>query len=906
MKLRDYKFIGQTDLRRLGDWADWEEDKFITWIQNKMNLGQHIHKRFMAIYEMILNEKQKEATEIQHEIQDERETIDPISSQLEKIPIDEMKHYVDYSDFSKNRGHMIRSLNIRNLGQLYSYVYVEKPRRPCKEAAKRWQAYIIEHYKDIISKWNEANTVMLLPQTINTDSTPIDNITTAIKDLIIILKDRQTDKKYYKALKNDPNITGDNAIAVLDLYYNKKKSLREIESEPGFTGAGVVKNKLIKAFLAGYRICGNLQINQTLIDMQRNIRNFYVYDNEEKLIAFYGKGNEEIFNDLGLDHVTILDDIRFIIPQGSKNTYTKLGESAISVLRESVVPLDKDTILARIERCDKMSKVKEDYDVTFIDNLLACSKIIEKTLDHDSGTNLYRIQSQYLLTNLEKMMRIIYDAKEPISKNEALDRFEELYHVRPTVNTSILTQKGFSYGATKWQYGAGLKPKETFIREYVQEKIIFYWSDLLNAYNGPKENERSIRTTITRHCFVDTKDANHFCLKESVEDYPQFTWSNPTREGLSNWILNQMKNALDGRDAITFEGLTKIIQEKAKGTEYERNLKQNIKFTIEQYSGFDQPFLYEDSLVRRNEPKFNKTDFQIIGRKGGKYPYYVQIRSIISNEIKKTDSGRISLVEAIEIINSNLDEPQGRNTILRALQNRHLGPIGVEVRNIDGTVFIIKTDSKIKAEPTYVVQEQAKEDTDNVPNLKVVDVDVPRSPITSRLKIDWGLLTQKLKNELRFYCRWMQRENVDYDVAINDFVSFLKGAHNENLNHKLPQSLFEYWFASTDALDRSRYVCDLSIFYEALFREIRYSTDDTYVRKEGLIDWALDYPWTAMKVRYMKWAGEPKGFDRIFNDIHDKRNKFAHGESVELNSLETANAIVDYVALYIMTLAKCG
>ena len=60
MKLRDYKFIGQTDLRRLGDWADWEEDKFITWIQNKMNLGQHIHKRFMAIYEMIMKSKRKQ------------------------------------------------------------------------------------------------------------------------------------------------------------------------------------------------------------------------------------------------------------------------------------------------------------------------------------------------------------------------------------------------------------------------------------------------------------------------------------------------------------------------------------------------------------------------------------------------------------------------------------------------------------------------------------------------------------------------------------------------------------------------------------------------------------------------------------------------------------------------------
>ena len=98
------------------------------------------------------------------------------------------------------------------------------------------------------------------------------------------------------------------------------------------------------------------------------------------------------------------------------------------------------------------------------------------------------------------------------------------------------------------------------------------------------------------------------------------------------------------------------------------------------------------------------------------------------------------------------------------------------------------------------------------------------------------------------------------------------------------------------------YVSNLALFYEALLSEIKYQKDGIRIRKKGLGDWAMEYPTMARNM------GLPsrltKGFDRIFCDLYFKRNKFAHGEPVEMSSSDTAKTISDFVALYIFTVAK--
>ena len=72
-------------------------------------------------------------------------------------------------------------------------------------------------------------------------------------------------------------------------------------------------------------------------------------------------------------------------------------------------------------------------------------------------------------------------------------------------------------------------------------------------------------------------------------------------------------------------------------------------------------------------------------------------------------------------------------------------------------------------------------------------------------------------------------------------------------------------------------------------------------RTKGLADMALHFSGLPDMLLYSK---DSKGFRRITHDLSAKRNLVAHGETLKLNSLETAKLITDYVALYVYIVAK--
>ena len=49
---------------------------------------------------------------------------------------------------------------------------------------------------------------------------------------------------------------------------------------------------------------------------------------------------------------------------------------------------------------------------------------------------------------------------------------------------------------------------------------------------------------------------------------------------------------------------------------------------------------------------------------------------------------------------------------------------------------------------------------------------------------------------------------------------------------------------------------------------------------------------------------DAKGFSRIFKTLLYQRNKYAHGNAVELSSRGIAQYIADFIALYVFTLLK--
>ena len=165
-----------------------------------------------------------------------------------------------------------------------------------------------------------------------------------------------------------------------------------------------------------------------------------------------------------------------------------------------------------------------------------------------------------------------------------------------------------------------------------------------------------------------------------------------------------------------------------------------------------------------------------------------------------------------------------------------------------------------------------------------------------------GFIAKKQKKEHVFQKKVVILHQLCVTLLYSTYFNAYKIINlNNNLNKKLPQNLYEYWFASTDSYDRSTYLTNLALFFEALLAEIYYQQHGIKLRKKGLSDWAEEFDGLPQKLLYSR---DNKGFDRIASDLHYVRNKIAHGDDVELSSWETAKTITDYVALYVYVIAS--
>ena len=889
--------------RVVQEWGGFEVEEFINSIQKKLDEGINVNTPYMVLFNSI--KTTPEYKEEQNQLEQ-----NPKIQSLARIPLSEIQNYVNWAEFSKN-GNKMNNLGIKTLADLLNYVPSNSTTR-ANMIAGQWRDIVEKNSDTIISSWNEYHTVRDLPSAVSVDNSPIDCIFKAINDLILLFRERKDIPRYRDVMDADGCIQGsvDNVIGILDKYYNEKKELQEIGGELGIGRESVrqIKQKITDALLSGKTICHNIRLNRDLLEELKSVRDICYYSNVRQIEDFIGKaGNDDLLKEvLSCDFVDIIDGIRFVIPADTKGIYEKVKRAFLKAMCKSVCLIDKETVLAKVD--EELDKIKDevDYDEAFIGNLLACDEIVEKGVIEDNGAPGYRIKQEHLVNKEQRLARLVYD-NQPIAMSEAKRLFEELYHEKASENTQALNNYGI-YHKEKgvWWYGRSLAPIRSTIKAFVMEKVIFNYQDVvskLEADGYTVDNERSIRANITEFCSVNVKDTNHFCLKDSVGDYPDFSWSNPTRDGLTNWILNRIKDVLEGKESIGFKDLIKVIEIQAKGSDYESRIRGMIKTTVNRYSGQDHPFFLEEGQVKKNDSEFGKTNFDIIGLKGVKYGFYVQIRSIIANEIKRIKENRITLVDAIRIVNEHLEEKQDRSTVERALRNQRLPAINVHLETIDGRVYVVRSEV-IAYESDYEIKPSAENEDEMT--AQVVETPIEeRAAITYRLGFDWNNLQAGLKRELRNYRnRFQQMEFYDFDAAIDGFISFIRYSSNKNLNETLPQDLYEYCYAKTDYSDRRRYLCDLCLFFEALLAELYFKANGRWYKASGLGQMAMQFDWTARNIKLMHLKRWLNPFDRAFTDLYKKRNRYAHGRSVDLSSAEAATAIADYVALYIMTVAR--
>lgn len=745
------------------------------------------------------------------------------------------------------------------------------------------------------------------------------NVLNAIKEYVAILEE------YNDNVKNTitPQQKRRNASKadVLKKYYIEGKKCEEIASELRCEMPNIeqIRSTSVNEVLSGDIFFSKYRLNQGLYDTILSLKSECLFSTLKKIEIYVGATDYALLRAIDLDILNIpnnIDDseVAIIIPKakGAKVLYTALWSITKNVLNENPLPTDKDVIEKMIfEKFANDKKIankfedKEEISI-FIERILECEELVE--VDEN---NRIQIKCKYLNAAAQRIARIVYDAnvlenKLTITKREIEQRYLSIYPSCRQLPISSARSFGIcSEGRTgNWYYGEPKIPLQQKIREYAEEKIIFFYGDLVEYIrNNGYSLSNSLRTYITNICSVNKNNKDHFCHKDYVEDHDEFEWKAQKKYGWTNWLYNEIKNIFEDKKTkdLQIEEVVGELEKRSKNSEYS-NIRKRFFNVITTYCNDDKPFTIKGEKIVINHNIYNSADFEIIGLRGEKYAFYKRIRSLVANETKRAEQGKITLVEIVRLVNEYVDKTIGRGTIIKAIEdkNKRFAPINVEIVNENGTVFVKWNGEFIPAEPRYVVSSE-DDNTESACVTQGEEQGDKRPSIRYRQQIDWNELCDALKNELSFYGRWMKQENIDLGAAVDNFIVFLQESNNKNLSTLLPLDLYEYWFACTDSSDRYRYLHDILIMFEGMLGEMYYKSRSEKVEKYGLVKLAEEFDGLSDLFLYSR---ESKGFKKIACSLHYERNMVAHGEYLDKPSAMMAKSITDYIALYVYVYAK--
>ena len=906
MKVKELPFLYSKDLQKLREVAEMGIVEFLILIDKKKDEGIKVNKPYQDLYNKI-QAKRSQLPDLPKTPPIQQSTSDLIK-ELEAIPIDELKLFYQNNNIIDK----LKSGGIVNIGQLYGanmgkISRVRNVGPATLEKIRSIRRDISRNPGVFIDSWHESQTIYELPSQYDRSLGLEANLKNAIIEYAKVIESNLDNKRYINTCQQRNSYSL--LASILKQFYIDNKNYDQIAKETGHTRWHIenIRSKCVAEIFSGTIPFNNYRLNKDFLDLLKSLKEECLYDPIYKFEIFLDPSDNGSLSDLGHD-IGFLSDlgldileikgISFLIPKDTKGIYTTVWKVIYDTLKKNPLPTDIDIIFQLVIDNEDLADV--EYDILFVDKILACNDIVE-----NRGNHMIQIKNEYLSSEEQRYARIIYEADHPLTRDEVRNQYEAIYKKKPGKSNSLTRAKeyGISHQGCIWYYGQPKTSIRQKISDYAEEKGIFYFSDLeQELLNDGYIIPSSIRVYVTNVCAVDNEDKNHFCHKDCVDNYPEYKWRNPTIYGWANWIFNEIKNILNERVCVPLKKMIDELVTRSKSTEY-RNVRERIQHNrMADYCGDDKPFILKEGNVVINQSVYEVTDFETIGLRGVKYAYFKQIRSLVANEVKKVDNGRVKLVDIIQLVNDTMvdDEPLSRNVIIRAIKDdqHRFAPIDVELVSEHGILYAQWTKQVIVPEPVYVISTD-----ENITDDTIIEINQPdnRPSIKYRQKVNWQDLNSKLKNELSFYGRWMQHENYKLEAAVDSFLDLISHSHNINLNEYLPLDLYEYLFAQTDSHDRYRYLKDIIIDFEAVLGDLYYYRYGEEPKTKGLVERAAFFPGLPNMLMYSR---DNKGFARIASDILYHRNKVAHGDDIKLSSLETAKYIIEYVALFVYVVAK--
>jgi hypothetical protein len=898
MKVKFLNFLLSKDLQKLRDVAEMDVADFIKLIDEKKGKGLRINKPYLDLYDNIKS-SMAQIISVPTPFPTKPLKKDPVELSLQPVPIDELKVYFPSDAYIVDR---LKSGGIVNLGQLYSTSSQKLSRLNNIGAAalkkvESMKNAVCQDPNYFIDNWQDSKTIHEFPSNYNRNLGLEKNLRNAITEYADVIISKLNNKRYINS--SQQHNTYALLASILKQFYVDNLSIDQIAQKEGYTRQHIEirKGKCVSEIISGAFFFNNYRLNQSIIDLIQSLKDECLFDPIQKFEVYSGSSNPSLLSDLDLDTLEI-KDITLLIPIDTKGIYRTVWQVIYRTLLDNPLPTDIDVIYQLVTANKDLAEI--EYDTLFVEKILGNDKIVENV-----GNRSVQIKNEYLTAVAQRYARIIFEAGHKMTTDEVRAQYEAIYKSTPAAGPNSAKDYGISCEGKKyWYYGQPKTPIQRKISDYAENKEIFFYHDLKQELlNDGYSIPQAIRVYITNICVVDNKDRDHFCHKDFVDDYPEYSWRNPVTYGWANWIFNEIKNILLVKKSVPFLKMIDELVKRSETTDF-KYVRERIQYNkMADYCGEGKPFILEDGNVIINQPVYDTTDFETIGLRGEKYAYFKQIRSFVANEVKKAENGRLKLVDIVQLFNETIvdDEPLSRSVIIRAIKDeqQRFSPIDVELVNEKGVLYAQWTKQGIVAEPVYSVSPAVDVTEDD----HIVEVEQPdnRPNIKYRQIVNWQELTQALRNELSFFKGWMQYEHYDLNVAIDTFIYFISHSQNANLCKRLPQDLYEYWFASTDGNDRNRYLTDMLLFFEGLLAELYEYRHGSKPLTRGLGELATHFEGLPDMLMYSR---DNKGFARIASNLQYNRNKVAHGGYLELNSLETAKQIVEYVALFVYVVAR--
>lgn len=671
----------------LAPYADWTLDAYIAHWEDVHRRGGRIPKAFDKVLQRALGLLLDHSTDTEsvHHI--------PQAQPLEgtqHVPLtDLLTHFSEKGDsIAVNR---LRSGGIHSIADLLSISYTTLKNIPyighntIRRALifKRW---IIDHQQMLLDRYIRRSVPIYLPERYDPDEPLLNVLHTVLLEASPWIMERADDQSFARTPRE---ATGMKLLAsLLELRYRHGLSFADIAASLNRTSWHITKTHtdFVAALCHGEKTSANLKLQPALLIRLTHVKEKALW-HRDNVFGHIIPTASTLINILGLDILEIVPGIRIVIPARELCHFTAKGKAVLRELRAGVTPVSHDEFMTRLKKCKEFKGSHSHTDTLFVNAILAQPELVTVTDDGRFTLNL-----PYLVSDEQRIARIIHDNGQWMTRNEIFDQYRRLMgRDSNSVNLSNLRKYGIHSSGDLWIYGKKLQPVNHFISDWTRRKRIFHMHELEAALQ--KEGYPilpRIRAYITAECMVDNDDSNHFCHKTATPDYPGFSWRKPGRSGLSNWILLQIKNLTEHTGHIPYDQLVDTITERAVRRGNGAYMRQRIKSALSTYSGPDMPFILADGIVSRNMKVFNSVNFATIGRRGhNRTDEYTRIRREAVKSIAASPHGQVQIVDFMKQLAEIGLGHINRNSCLRALTSAYLDPIPLRVANLDGILFIV-------------------------------------------------------------------------------------------------------------------------------------------------------------------------------------------------------------------------